>query len=95
MKFEAFEGIIIPFVGTVLGACSVFLLKSEIKQGVKAILSGFAGGVMLAASVWSLIIPSIESSSALGSFAFVPAVVGFILGVCSILALDKAIPSRA
>lgn len=92
MKFEIIEGILIPFIGTTLGAGCVFVMKRGFGSRLNMALSGFAGGVMIAASVWSLIIPSIESSSELGSFAFVPACVGFMLGIFSLIALDKALP---
>lgn len=95
MNFDVIQGILIPFVGTTLGAGSVFVMKRSMNTKIRGALSGFAGGVMIAASIWSLIIPAIEGSASLGSFAFFPACVGFLLGIFSLLALDKAIPSRA
>lgn len=92
MKFEVFQGIIIPFVGTFLGSCCVFAMKGEISSKIRAMLTGFAGGVMIAASIWSLIIPAIEGSSSLGVLSFLPAVVGFMLGILSLITLDKALP---
>ena len=75
-----FWGVMIPFVGTVLGAACVFLLKNEIRPLIQKVLLGFASGVMVAASVWSLLIPAMEMSESMGRFAFVPAAVG--LGCC-------------
>ncbi len=91
MEFEVFIGILIPFLGTTLGAGTVFLLK-KMGAGLSAALGGFAAGVMIAASVWSLLIPSIEWCSALGALAPVPAVVGFSLGIAFFLLLDRIIP---
>jgi ZIP family zinc transporter len=73
--------ILIPFLGTILGSAVVYLLKDKINEKVQKILIGFASGVMLAASIWSLLIPSIESSSSMGNLSFIPAVVGFLLGM--------------
>ena len=85
-------GTLIPFIGTSLGAATVFLLKKQIAAGLQKILTGFAAGVMVAASFWSLLQPALESSTALGSFAFVPAAVGFLIGVGFLLFLDEIIP---
>lgn len=85
-------GVIIPFLGTVLGAACVFFLKNEIKPLLQKVLLGFAAGVMVAASVWSLLIPAIEMSDAMGEFAFVPAVVGFGFGIAFLLLMDRIIP---
>ena len=84
--------IIFPFIGTVLGACGVFFLKSELKPNIQKFFLGFASGVMIAASVWSLIIPSINQCESMGKFAFIPAVVGIILGMLFLLILDKITP---
>lgn len=84
-------GLAVPFLGTFLGSACVFLLKNELNKGLQKALNGFAGGIMLAASVWSLIIPSIESSEALGRFQFIPAVVGFLVGIAFLLVLDKMV----
>ena len=86
------QGLLIPFLGTSLGAACVFLLKKEFNIKVQKILTGFAAGVMIAAAVWSLIIPSIEQSSSMGKFAFVPAVAGFCLGMLFLLLLDTITP---
>ncbi len=92
MKAEVIKGIMIPFLGTALGAAMVFFMKKSLGAMVQRALTGFAAGVMVAASVWSLIIPAIEQSENMGSFAFVPAVVGFWAGVLFLLALDGLIP---
>lgn len=85
-------GILLPFLGTVLGAACVFFMKHALHEGVQRGLTGFAAGVMVAASVWSLLIPSLEQSAGLGFFSFVPAVVGFWFGVVFLLLLDRLIP---
>ena len=87
-----FVGIMIPFVGTVLGAACVFFLKGEMRPMLQKSLLGFASGVMVAASVWSLLIPSMNMAEHMGKFAFVPAAVGFLLGIAFLLFMDKAIP---
>ena len=91
MHFEILKGILIPFLGTALGSACVFFIKG-VKPSLTRFLSGFAAGVMTAASVWSLLIPAIESSRPLGSFAFFPAVTGFILGVSCLILTDRFIP---
>lgn len=85
-------GILIPFVGTTLGAAFVYLLKKEISMSLQRVLSGFAAGVMIAASVWSLLIPAMEMSEDMGRLAFVPAAAGFLLGIAFLLFLDRIIP---
>lgn len=89
---ETLIGIIIPFIGTSLGAFCVFFMKTEMNKTIRRALTGFAAGVMTAASVWSLIIPSLEQSGNLGKFSFVPAAIGFWLGILFLLILDKSIP---
>ena len=89
---EAVYGILIPFLGTSLGAACVFFMKQSLSDRLQRSLTGFAAGVMVAASVWSLLIPSIEQSAALGAFAFVPAAVGFWADILFLLALDHIIP---
>lgn len=89
---EAFYGILIPFLGTSLGAACVFFMKKTLSDTVQRALTGFAAGVMVAASVWSLLIPAIEQSVGMGKFAFVPAVVGFYVGMLFLLLLDHIIP---
>lgn len=85
-------GIMIPFIGTALGASCVFFMKQEMKPLLQKILLGFASGVMVAASVWSLLIPAIDMSEIMGKFAFVPATVGLGLGMLFLLLMDKIIP---
>ena len=85
-------GLLIPFIGTAAGAACVFFLKNELKIGVQRALSGFAAGVMVAASIWSLIVPAIDQSSDKGRFAFLPAFIGFWLGILFLLLLDHIIP---
>ena len=85
-------GILIPFIGTSLGAAFVFFMKKQLGRSVQRALTGFAAGVMTAASVWSLLIPAIEQSSSMGALSFVPAVVGFWIGTLFLLVLDKTIP---
>ena len=89
---EAVYGILIPFLGTSLGSALVFFMRGGLSDKVQRALTGFAAGVMVAASVWSLLIPSIEQSSAMGQWAFVPAAVGFWVGVLFLLLLDHVIP---
>jgi ZIP family zinc transporter len=85
-------GLFIPFIGTAAGSACVFFLKNELKSGTQRILSGFAAGVMVAASIWSLIVPAIEQSSFLEKFAFLPAFIGFWAGILFLLLLDHIIP---
>ena len=89
---EAFYGILIPFLGTSLGAACVFFMRKTLSERVQRALTGFAAGVMVAASVWSLLIPAIEESSAMGKWSFVPAAAGFWIGILFLLALDHIIP---
>ena len=87
-----FWGLMIPFIGTMGGAACVFFLKKDLKTGVQRALTGFAAGVMVAASIWSLIVPAIEQSSSRGRLAFLPAFAGFWLGILFLLLLDHIIP---
>ena len=89
---NTFYGILIPFLGTTLGAACVFFLKKTLSESLQRALTGFAAGVMVAASVWSLLIPAIEQSSSMGRLAFAPAVIGFWCGVLFLLLLDHIIP---
>ena len=89
---EVFQGLMIPFIGTALGAGCVFFLKGALNRNVQRGLTGFAAGVMVAASIWSLLIPAMEGSAGMGQYAFVPAVVGFWAGTLFLLALDHIIP---
>ena len=92
MNMQIAEGILIPFLGTSLGAAMVFFLKKQISGVVQKALTGFAAGVMVAASFWSLLQPALESSSAMGSLAFLPASIGFLIGVGFLLLLDVLTP---
>lgn len=92
MNMDIFWGLFIPFLGTSLGAACVFFMRGEMHRGVQRGLTGFASGVMVAASVWSLLIPAIEESSDWGSLAFLPAVIGFGGGILFLLFLDHIIP---
>ena len=85
-------GLAIPFLGTTLGSAMVFLMKKEMNKKVEKILLGFASGVMIAASVWSLLIPSIEMAETQGKVAWIPAAIGFLLGIVFLLVLDSVIP---
>lgn len=85
-------GILIPFIGTVLGSACVFFLKDKIAPLLQKSLLGFASGVMMAASVWSLLIPAIEMSEHMGKLSFIPAVVGLGLGILFLLVMDRIIP---
>ena len=92
MNYIIAKGLLIPFLGTALGSALVFFMKKELDQRVQKILSGFAAGVMIAASIWSLLIPSIDMAADRARLAFVPAVVGFCLGMVFLLILDKTVP---
>ncbi len=85
-------GLLIPFVGTAAGSACVFFLKKNLKTSVQRALTGFAAGVMVAASIWSLIVPAIEQCSDRGRWAFLPAFIGFWLGILFLLLLDEIIP---
>ena len=89
---ETFLGILIPFLGTTLGAACVFFMKKSLGDLVQRSLAGFAAGVMVAASIWSLLIPAIEQSEGMGKLSFLPAFVGFWVGVLFLLVLDHLIP---
>lgn len=88
---EIIFGLLVPFIGTALGSACVFFMRKAMSSRIKHALAGFAGGVMVAASVWSLIIPAIESSAHLGRLSFIPAVVGIMLGVLFLCATDPII----
>ena len=89
---NVFIGLIIPFIGTTLGSACVFFMSKKMSTLVQKILLGFASGVMIAASVWSLLIPAIDMSESLGKFAFLPAAIGFLLGIGFLLVLDHTVP---
>lgn len=86
------KGILIPFLGTSAGAACVFLMKEKLNPVIEKILTGFAAGVMVAASIWSLLIPSMEQSEGLGKFSFLPALIGYLCGTLFLLFLDDIIP---
>lgn len=90
--FNIFIGLMIPFVGTTLGAACVFFVKKQLNEGIQKALLGFASGVMIAASVWSLIIPAIDMSEDKGKLAFIPAALGIAIGMAFLLIMDKLIP---
>ena len=92
MSLAVFLGIMIPFLGTGLGAAMVFLLKSQMSERIQKLLTGFAAGVMVAASFWSLLQPALESSEGMGKLSFLPAAVGFLLGIGFLLLLDEITP---
>ncbi len=92
MTNEIISGLLIPFAGTALGASCVFFMKKELSALVQKALMGFAAGVMVAASIWSLIIPALEQSGHLGRLSFIPAAAGFWIGILFLLALDNIIP---
>ena len=92
MNADVLTGVMIPFAGTAAGAACVFFMKKNLSRNVQRALTGFAGGVMVAASVWSLIIPAMEQSDSMGKLSFLPAVIGFWLGILFLLLLDSVIP---
>ena len=89
---EVFWGLLIPFLGTTLGSAMVFLMKDKIDNKIEKLLLGFASGVMIAASIWSLLIPSIEMAQEQKIIAWIPASIGFLLGIIFLLILDSVIP---
>lgn len=92
MKLQVLQGILIPFIGTSLGAAMVFFLRRQISNGLQKTLTGFAAGVMVAASFWSLLQPALESSEGMGKLSFIPAAVGFLIGIGFLLVLDMVTP---
>lgn len=92
LQNEIIKGIFIPFFGTALGSACVFFINSKIKSSLTRFFSGFAAGVMVAASVWSLLLPALENSGHLGIFNFFPAAAGFLTGVISLILTDRYIP---
>ena len=92
MDQAVFYGILIPFLGTSLGAACVFFMKHDMSERLSRILTGFAAGVMVAASIWSLLIPAMDQSEEMGKFAFIPAATGFWGGILFLLLLDHIIP---
>ena len=92
MYAEIIAVVLLPFLGTTIGAAFVFFLKGQMNQTLQRSLTGFASGVMVAASVWSLIIPAIEQSEHMGKLSFLPAFIGLWAGFFFLLALDRFIP---
>lgn len=92
MSIEVMQGIMIPFLGTSLGAACVLFVKKSVPDKLQRMLTGFAAGVMIAASIWSLFLPALEQSSSMGKLSFIPAVVGFWMGILFLLLLDHIIP---
>lgn len=92
MTMYAFYGIMIPFLGTLLGSACVFFMRKGMGERLQRALSGFAAGVMVAASVWSLLIPALEQAEGMGKWSFVPAAAGFWFGMLFLLVLDHIIP---
>ena len=92
MNMQVLTGILLPFLGTSLGAAMVFVLKDQISDNVQRMLTGFAAGVMVAASFWSLLAPALESAEGMGRLSFIPASVGFLVGIGFLLFLDTVTP---
>ena len=92
MKFQLLSAVFLPFLGTTIGAAFVFFMKGKMNRPLQRALTGFAAGVMVAASIWSLIIPAIEQSESLGNLSFLPALIGVWAGFGFLLVLDKLIP---
>ena len=92
MNGKVIQGILIPFFGTSLGAAMVFFLKGQLSEKIRKTLTGFAAGVMVAASFWSLLQPALESSEGMGRLSFIPAAAGFLIGMGFLLLLDVATP---
>lgn len=92
MTIQVFQGILLPFFGTSLGAACVFFMRGALRRNLQRTLTGFAAGVMVAASVWSLLLPAIEQAEEMGRLAFVPAAAGFWIGILFLLLLDHVIP---
>ena len=89
---EVTVGILLPLAGTTLGAATVIFLKKDMNGMVQRIFTGFAAGVMVAASIWSLLIPAMEQSAHMGVWAFLPAVIGFWVGILFLLGIDSMVP---
>ena len=92
MNNNVIIGILLPFIGTTLGSACVFLMRKNINKNVEKLLLGFASGVMIAASIWSLLIPSIDMAKESNMIPYIPASVGFIVGMLFLLLLDKLVP---
>ena len=95
MNSEILLGVMIPFIGTTLGAACVYIMRNELKDKVQKGLSGFAAGVMVAASIWSLLMPAMDMvGDKLARMAWIPAAVGFLVGIAFLLFLDSFIPHQ-
>lgn len=92
MSFEVWQGLLIPLAGTTLGSCCVFFMQKSLGVSVQRALIGFAAGIMVAASIWSLILPAMEQASDLGKWSFIPVAIGFWSGILFLLGLDRFIP---
>ncbi len=92
MWAQAFQGVMIPFLGTALGSACVLFMKNKLNHLLQRALTGFAAGVMVAASIWSLLLPAMEQSEGMGQWAVVPAVAGFWIGILFLLYLDRTVP---
>jgi len=92
MRVEIIQGALLPFLGTTLGSACVLFMRKGLDQAVQRALTGSAAGVMVAASIWSLLVPAMEQAEGMGAWAFVPAVAGFWLGILFLLALDRIVP---
>lgn len=92
MSFAVLQGVLLPFLGTTLGAACVLFMKKRLNPLIQRGLTGFAAGVMVAASIWRLLIPAMEQCEEMGAWSFFPAVAGFWMGILFLLVLDKAVP---
>ena len=92
MTGDIILGLMIPFIGTTAGSAMVYLMRGAMRPAIQKILTGFAAGVMIAASVWSLLLPAIEQSEALGLIGWMPPAIGFLLGMGFLLLLDTFTP---
>lgn len=92
MNDNVIIGILLPFIGTTLGSACVFLMRKNINKNIEKLLLGFASGVMIAASIWSLLIPSIDMAKESNIIPYIPASVGFVVGMLFLLLLDKLVP---
>lgn len=92
MQMQIFRGIMIPFFGTALGSAGVLFMKNKLNPLLQRALTGFAAGVMVAASIWSLLVPAMEQAEHMGQWAFVPAAAGFWIGILFLLLLDRTVP---
>ena len=95
MGTEVFFGLSIPFIGTAAGSACVFFMRKKLGERLQRALTGFTAGVMVAASIWSLIIPAMEQSSEMGKWSWAPAVAGFWFGILFLLLLDTVIPEMS